>query len=257
MKKPASGIGNREWAEKNTGLLRFFRFLIPVAYFLSCAGCAALERRVFPTPTGEDLQREAERLGDLRVSRTTQAPASPGSLWPKDDHLFLYADRKARRTGDIVTVRIVEAAEASNAADTDLSRKSAISARVDSFFTAKKFLGVPLAQNLAESSSDNSHVGKGTTTREGKVTASITAVVTQVLPNGNLVIKGARVVGVNHEEQFITLTGIVRQEDIARDNTVLSTQIADAHITLAGAGVVADKQKSGWGTWIFDWLWPF
>jgi flagellar L-ring protein precursor FlgH len=66
-----------------------------------------------------------------------------------------------------------------------------------------------------------------------------------------------RAVGVNNEEQHITLTGIVRQEDIARDNTVSSTQIADAHITLSGAGVVADKQRSGWGTWIFDWIWPF
>jgi flagellar L-ring protein precursor FlgH len=233
----------------------FFTFafcLLPCLF-----GCGALERRVFPTPTAEQLQREADRLGDVPVSRTTRATAGTGSLWPKDDHLFFYADQKAHRTGDILTVKIVEAAEASNAADTDLSRKSSISARVDNFFTAKKFLGVPLTQNLAESSSDNSHVGKGTTTREGKVTASITAVVTQVLPNGNLIIKGSRAVGVNHEEQFITLTGIVRQHDIARDNTVLSTQVADAHITMTGAGVVADKQKSGWGTWIFDWLWPF
>lgn len=229
--------------------------LLPVAFCL-LPGCS-LERRVFPTPTADELQLEAQRLGGVRVAPTTRAPVSTGSLWPKDDHLFFYADQKARRTGDILTVKIVEAAEASNAADTDLSRKSSISARVDNFFTAKKFLGVPLTQNLAESSSENGHLGKGATTREGKVTASITAVVMQVLPNGNLVIKGARAVGVNHEEQFITLTGIVRQEDIARDNTILSTQIADAHITLAGAGVVADKQKSGWGTWIFDWLWPF
>jgi flagellar L-ring protein precursor FlgH len=256
MKKKARGARREARGNARKKILFSFSRLLPVACCLF-VGCAALERRVFPTPTAEQLQSEAERLGDVPVSRTTRAPAGTGSLWPKDDHLFFYADQKAHRTGDILTVKIVEAAEASNAADTDLSRKSSISARVDSFFTAKKFLGVPMAQNLAESSSENSHVGKGTTTREGKVTASITTVVTQVLPNGNLIIKGSRAVGVNHEEQFITLTGIVRQYDIARDNTVLSTQVADAHITMTGAGVVADKQKSGWGTWIFDWLWPF
>jgi flagellar L-ring protein FlgH len=220
-------------------------------------GCAGLERRVFPTPTPEELHHETARLAQIPVAPTARKSATPGSLWPKDDHVFFYADKKARSIGDIVTVRIVEAAEASNAADTDLSRKSSISARVDNFFTAKKILGVPLTQNLAESSSENTHIGKGTTTREGKVTASMTAVVMEALPNGNLVIKGVRAVGVNHEEQFITLTGIVRQEDIARDNTVLSTQIADAHITMTGSGVVADKQRSGWGVWLFDWLWPF
>jgi flagellar L-ring protein FlgH len=228
-----------------------------IAFCLLLSGCAALERRVFPTPTAEELHRETLRLGSVPIAPTTDVSVSPGSLWPKDDHVFFYADQKARRVGDVLTVRIVEAAEASNAADTGLSRKSSISARVDNFFTAKKFLGVPLSQNAVESSSENAHVGSGTTTREGKVTASMTAVVTQTLPNGNLVIKGVRAVGVNHEEQFITLTGIVRQEDIARNNTVLSSQIADAHITLTGAGVVDDKQKSGWGTWIFDWFWPF
>ena len=236
------------------------RILLPAISFLLLPfflGCAGLERRVFPTPTPDELHHETARLASVPVAPTARTSETRGSLWPKDDHMFFYADQKARRTGDILTVRIVEAAEASNAADTDLSRKSSISARVDNFFTAKKFLGVPLTQNLAESSSENAHVGKGTTTREGKVTASMTAVVMQTLPNGNLVIKGVRAIGVNHEEQFITLTGIVRQEDIARDNTVLSTQIADAHITMTGSGVVADKQRSGWGVWLFDWLWPF
>jgi flagellar L-ring protein precursor FlgH len=231
--------------------------LLALAACLVLSGCASLERRIFPTPSSEEMQLETWRLASVPVAPMARSSASPGSLWPKDDRPFFYADKKAGRVGDIVTVRIVEAAEASNAADTDLSRQSSINARVDNFFTAKKVFGVPLTQNMVEASAENSHVGKGTTTREGKVTASMTAVVMQTLPNGNLVIKGTRTVGVNHEEQFITLTGIVRQEDITRDNTILSTQIADAHITLAGAGVVADKQKSGWGTWIFDWLWPF
>ena len=85
----------------------------------------------------------------------------------------------------------------------------------------------------------------------------MTAVVREVLPNGNLVVQGSRATVVNNEEQLMTLTGIVRPEDISRDNIVLSTQVADARITFGGIGLVADKQRSGWGTWLFDWVWPF
>jgi flagellar L-ring protein precursor FlgH len=257
MRKQALGMRQQATVRRNRKKsLHLFYCLLPVACCLFFLGCS-LERRFIPTPSAEELQLEAERLGELPVARRTRVPASTGSLWPRDDQVFFYADKKANRVGDILTIKVVEASQASNAADTDLSRKSSINGRIDNFFTAKKLFGVPLSQNFAEASAENAHLGKGSTTREGKVTANITTVVTRVLPNGNLVIKGMRAVGVNNEEQHITLTGIVRQEDIARDNTVSSTQIADAHITLSGAGVVADKQRSGWGTWIFDWIWPF
>jgi flagellar L-ring protein precursor FlgH len=162
------------------------------------------------------------------------------------------------RVGDIITVRIVENAEASNTADTDLSRRSSIQAGLSTFFGKKKFLELfKLNQDLLTSSSENSFNGAGSTTRSGQLTATMTAVVREVLPNGNLVVQGTREVMVNHEQQFITLTGIVRPLDIDRDNIVLSSQLADASITIGGLGVVADKQRSGWGTWIFDFGWPF
>jgi flagellar L-ring protein FlgH len=162
------------------------------------------------------------------------------------------------RVGDVITVRIVESAAASNTADTDLSRKSSINAGLSTFFGKKKFLDLfKLGDDLLSSKSDNSHTGSGSTTRSGELTAIMTAVVREVLPNGNLVVQGTREVLVNHEQQFITLTGIVRPEDITRDNVVLSTQLADANISIGGLGVVADKQRSGWGTWIFDFVWPF
>jgi flagellar L-ring protein precursor FlgH len=72
-----------------------------------------------------------------------------------------------------------------------------------------------------------------------------------------LVIQGTRAVAVNHEEQYITITGVVRPLDVNRDNVVLSSQVADANIAIGGSGVVADKQRSGWGSWVFDVLWPF
>ena len=122
---------------------------------------------------------------------------------------------------------------------------------------AKEYLNVPLGRDLLDATAENSHTGSGATSREGSLVASITVMVREVLPNGNLVVQGSREVVVNHEEQFMTVTGIVRPLDVSRDNVVLSTQIAEARITFGGVGVVADKQRSGMGIWFFDWLWPF
>jgi len=230
-----------------------------VALFVVNIGCAQMiEKRFFPKPTDGEMAQEVSRLGQTEVKTQNALPAAPGSLWPADDRVFFYADKKALRVGDIITVRIIESAQASNTADTDLSRTSSANASFSTFFGKKKFLNLfKLGDDLLTTSSDNSHKGAGSTTRSGELTAVMTAVVRDVLPNGNLVVQGTREVLVNHEQQFITLTGIVRPQDVSRDNIVLSTQLADANITIGGLGVVADKQRSGWGTWIFDLIWPF
>jgi flagellar L-ring protein FlgH len=204
------------------------------------------------------LEQEVIRLGQTNVGSQVSRPVAVGSLWPADDHVFFYGDKKALRVGDIITVRIVESAQASNTADTDLSRNSSIKAGLSTFFGKKNFLNLfKLDKELLASSAENTHQGSGSTTRSGQLTATMTAVVREVLANGNLVVQGTREVLVNHEQQFITLTGIVRPLDVDRGNVVLSTQLADASITIGGLGVVADKQRSGWGTWLFDFMWPF
>jgi flagellar L-ring protein precursor FlgH len=180
--------------------------------------------------------------------------ASVGSLWPADDRSFFYKDRKALRTGDSLTIRIVETAQASNGADTNASRQSSINAKINAFFGLQSPSNLT---NLLDANAKNDFAGSGLTSRQGSLTASMTAIVKEVLPNGNLVVQGSRTLLVNHEEQFMTLTGIVRPEDIERDNLILSTQVADARITFGGTGIVADKQRTGWGTWVADWLFPF
>ena len=222
-------------------------------------GCGAQMRTRFaPRPSAEDMAEELERVSAFPATPPAGGPASTGSLWPADDRVFLYADQKALHVGDVLTIRIVEVARATNNAATNLARKSATNADVNSLFGAQTGLAVSgLTSKLIDVSSDSTHEGSGATKREGTLTAAMTAVVRQVLPNGNLVIQGRRAVLVNNEEQFMTLTGIVRPQDVGRDNVVLSTQIADARIAFGGIGLVADKQRSGWGTWMFDWLWPF
>ena len=223
------------------------------------AGCGPIvEKRFFPKPTELEMAKEVDRLSSTDMKNYISKPATQGSLWPADDHVFLYADRKALRVGDIVTISIVENAKANNTADTDLSRNSSLHASFTQFFGQQKFLKLfKLGDDLIDTASQNAYKGTGSTAREGALTATITAIVKEVLPNGNLVIQGTRAVAVNHEEQYITITGVVRPEDVDRDNVVLSLKVADANISIGGTGVVADKQRSGWGTWIFDFLWPF
>jgi flagellar L-ring protein precursor FlgH len=233
--------------------------LLLTAFCLLIAACSSQQMKIRfdPRPSPEELAQEVSRASQTPVALSSPAPVSVGSLWPSDDQAFFYGDRKALKIGDSVTIRVVETAKASNTADTDLSRASSQNTEVSALLGLQGALARSNLTNLIDVTSDSQYQGSGATNREGTLTASITALVKNVLPNGNLVIEGSRTVVVNHEEQFMTLTGILRPEDIDRDNVVLSTQIADARITFGGIGIVADKQRSGWGTWVFDWVFPF
>ena len=99
--------------------------------------------------------------------------------------------------------------------------------------------------------------GSGATSRKNSLSATITDIVRQVLPNGNLYIEGKKEVIINNERQYIIVSGIVRPEDIRPDNSVTSDQIADARIQYSGRGVLADKQRPGWLGRLLDLVWPF
>ena len=99
--------------------------------------------------------------------------------------------------------------------------------------------------------------GSGTTTREGTMTGTMAAVIKESLPNDQFVIQGKRTVQYNNEEQQMILTGIIRRVDITFNNTINSSQIADARIALSGEGVVSDEQRVGWLTRILARIWPF
>jgi flagellar L-ring protein precursor FlgH len=187
-----------------------------------------------------------------------------GSLWSEERGVSLFTDIRARRVGDTVTVRIVEDPEAELNANTKTSRSSSVDAKL-------KFLGYMqwlaeknprLAQNpggqaLISSSFDTAFDGKGSSNRDGHVSAYITAMVVKVLPNGNLYISGKREIKVNHEMQYITISGIIRPEDVSTSNEISSTFVANARVTYSGVGPVADKQSPGWLARIMDHVWPF
>ncbi len=103
----------------------------------------------------------------------------------------------------------------------------------------------------------NSNQGNGTVSRNGSLTGTISSLITEILPSGNFRIEGRRSVTVNQEEQILVLRGIVRPQDINFDNTILSTLVADASISLTGEGVVADEQRKGWLAKVLSKVWPF
>jgi len=188
-----------------------------------------------------------------------------GSLWSEMSEVGLFQDMKARKVGDIVTVRIIEDPEAELNANTKTSRSSSIDAAKLKFLGYMKALAEknsrlaqdPGSDDLILASLGTKFDGKGSSDRDGHVKAYITAVVEKVLFNGNLYISGQREIRVNNETEYITLSGVVRPKDITSSNEVSSTYVADARITYSGNGPVADKQKPGWLGRILDHVWPF
>lgn len=230
---------------------------LPMLTLVLALGCASQQPPAPATPGGEPGD-PISALG-IQPPPPTRA-ASTGSLWPDDEQGYLFSDHKARRVGDLLTVRIVERAEASKDADTKLSRDNAIDASIENLFGLEKSVTVsnPYVNpaSLIKAQASNKFEGNGSTTRSDDLTTQMTVVVDHVLPNGNLVVRGSRVIGLNYEQQVLTLSGMVRPEDIDSQNTVLSTYIANADIRYGGNGVVNDKQRPGWFTWLFDWAWP-
>lgn len=168
------------------------------------------------------------------------------SLW-KDGARSLYADRKAIREGDVLTVLIFESTTASSRADTKTGKSESAS--------TKPGVG-PLLSLLPEwsVSGKTGSQASGSTTRSGTLVGKISVVVKEVLPNGNLRVEGTRTIGVNGEKERIVLTGIVRPEDISTENTVPSTAIAQAEIHYEGKGPVGSKQREGLLTKLLKWL---
>jgi len=194
-----------------------------------------------------------------------QPPPPPpnGSLWhPELAANYPFLDVRAHFPGDLLTVVVAEQSQGKKDATTETTGESSISASVEDFFgipaAAVKFLPNGFnPQSVVKAETKRSSKGDGTTKREGALTANITVRVVALDPNGNLYVRGDKIVSVNRENQHIVLSGSVRPEDIASDNSVLSSRLADARIDYYGSGVVGDKQNVPLTHRLFDWIWPF
>ncbi|NLJ75123.1 MAG: flagellar basal body L-ring protein FlgH [Firmicutes bacterium] len=168
------------------------------------------------------------------------------SLFPLDGQ-SMFVDQKARDIGDLVTVIIVEQAQARQSANTATGKDSEVAVGPGMGVLADL---IP----LFKIGGNDSFSAEGSTTRGGSLTAKVTTRVVEVLPNNTMRIEGRQRIVINGEEQEIIISGTVRGKDVSPDNTVLSPLVADAEISFVGTGIVADKNNPGVITRIFNWL---
>jgi len=233
---------------------KYYILNLAFVFLISCA----------TMPTGAPDFSDPESLQQSEFPEYIPPRTAEGSLWSEMTGLNLYPDMRARKTGDVVVIRIVEDPEANLNADTNTSRKSSIDAQLEAFGIMKQLADKypylpqnPGQDDLIKAGLNSKFQGEGSSNRDGHIRAYISALVAKVFSNGNLYIKGKREIRVNNETQFITITGIIRPEDIGPHNEISSTYVADAQITYSGIGVLADKQKPGWLGRAVDYVWPF
>lgn len=194
-------------------------------------------RGFFADARGMVLLVAAVAFGALVIGAFSPS-AHAESLWQKSGGNGLFHDRKGRAVGDLLTVLIVERSQATQNAATQTGKQGSLAIGPGAGLL-QEYLPLIKAGGADQMKAD------GTTSRGGQVTAKVTVAIREVLPNGNLVVEGRQVISVNHEKQEIIVNGIVRPDDIAPDNTVYSTYLAEASIQYTGSGVIGDKQRPG------------
>jgi len=189
----------------------------------------------------------------LGLSSTWADPVD-GSLWnsPANSQIGMYADKTARRIGDIVTVIVSESSQLASSVKMSTSKESNMS----NDFT-RLFFDDVLRRNSEAPSTDikigtNTHEGSGSLDNSHSITAQISVQVVDVLPNGNLVIEGVRVLTYAGETYYMLTQGICRPSDVATDNTISSSQIADARIEVVAEGSLTEAERQGWMTRMFN-----
>jgi len=246
-------------AYKRTVSLVMVLMVMAIAF----AGCASSQKKTKKPLTTKTGAAQNEVLSQtLKPVEELPQKKHDGSLWQEEGYLSdLFVNQKARRVGDIVTIKIVESSKATNNAATNTARDSSINAGLTSFFGLEnqytptdKFFN-PFGK--VEAGFQSEFDGSGTTKRSGDLTAFISARVSEILPNGNFHVVGTREITVNNEKQIIVLSGIIRPRDISKDNVIQSTYISDAKIAYSGTGIINDRQKPGWLATIFEKIWPF
>jgi flagellar L-ring protein precursor FlgH len=236
---------------------------------LLASGCSMADRlaNIGETPKMSKIDDPTEKKDYKPVSLPMPKPEplvrQANSLWRPGARQF-FKDQRASKVGDILTVNVAVADTANVADTTTRSRNNAETAAIPNFLGAEAaggalgrvFHGIDPANAVNLNSTSNS-TGGGTVARSETINLTIAALVTQVLPNGNLVIYGRQEVRVNFEVRELTISGVVRPEDITATNTINHTQIAEARISYGGHGQLTDVQQARYGQQVFDVLFPF
>ena len=227
-------------------------------------GCSAIDRlgSIGEQPSLSAIDNPTTQPGykPVHMPMPTPQPASysPNSLWRNGSRAF-FKDQRAHQVGDILTIKVNLNDKANIANETQRSRANNEDSGIDNFFGKSKIpiANTPIGSRLFTADSTSSSDGKGSVNRSEALLTNVAAVITQVLPNGNLVAEGKQEVRVNFEIRELIVAGVVRPEDIESDNTIDSTKIAEARIAYGGRGQITDVQQPRYGQQALDILLPF
>ncbi len=243
-----------------------YRTLLVCSVALLAAGCGTADKlkNIGQPPALSAINDPTTTAGYRPVKMPMPQPTpvhyAANSLWQSGSRSF-FKDQRARQVGDLLTVivTITDKAEIDNATARSRSGSDSVGAGGAVGTVIDKFLlpGYVNSSDLADVSSASSQSGSGTVDRSETLETKVAAVVTQVLPNGNLVIEGRQEVRVNFEVRELIVAGVIRPEDIGAENTIDSAKIAEARISYGGRGQITDVQQPRYGAQALDILLPF
>ncbi len=233
---------------------RVFPAALLASSLVGCGGNPAdFMREPSLSPVGSGLAAASARASEDAAASALDPKAGDRAPGPP---INFYTDQRITKVGDIVTVviSINDKATFDNATDRSKSATTAFSA--DWGFSTGASSAQPSTATLGTTSTSSTQ-GQGNIDRQEQIQVSVAAVVTEVLPNGNLIISGSQEVRVNYELRQLTVAGIVRPSDISRNNTVAYDRIAEARISYGGRGRLTEVQQPSWGQEIYDFAKPF
>ena len=243
---------------------RIVKFAALFAILSLAGGCSAVDRlsQIGEQPKLSAIENPTAQPGykpvQMPMPKPEVASYNANSLWRNGSRAF-FRDQRAARVGDLLTVTVNITDKANIANETQRSRTSKEDSGVTDFLgsqTVTQPLKI-LPGRILTTDSTASSDGKGSVNRQEALQTNVAAVVTQVLPNGNLVVEGKQEIRVNFEIRELIVAGIVRPEDIQSDNTIDSSKIAQARIAYGGRGQITDVQQPRYGQQVMDVLLPF
>ncbi|HCR34210.1 MAG TPA: flagellar basal body L-ring protein FlgH [Stenotrophomonas sp.] len=221
-------------------LSKLARIALPCAVAALLGGCV-IAGDVRPYPA----------MAPIQPIMPPQAAPTAGAIYAAGPTLQLYSDRRARDVGDLLTITLLENTTATTSANTATAKESDLSIGTPSIFGAPVTLG---GKDILSATANGKRdfTGKGNSAQSNRLQGSVTVTVVQRLPNGNLVVQGQKNLRLNQGDELVQVQGIVRPADIAQDNSIPSSRVAEARIVYGGRGPVAQSNAMGWLSRFFN-----
>ncbi len=217
------------------------KLTFPVVLLTMLNACSATRIEVLPDP----------QYAPINLKAAKYQPINNGSIFQAGRSVRLFEDNKAFRVGDLLSITLSEATNASKSAATNTGKDDDINIGVTALLgTVPTHKGDALLSNTLSSERDFS--GTGDSAQSNSLDGEITVMVIDILPNGTLLVRGEKIIGLNQGSEFIRISGMVRPQDVSANNVVFSRKLANARIYYGGGGVVAEANSKGWLSRLFD-----